>query len=210
MLGVNDGVVSTASLMLGVLAASASHPAILTAGVAGLTAGALSMAVGEYVSVSSQRDSEKADIAIEKHSLINNPSEELAELAWIYEQRGLDADLAQKVARQLHDHDAVAAHVRDELGIDHEALANPGQAAIASATAFSIGAVVPIVGALLSGSGGAVLIVTLSMVALAASGAVGAYIGGGHRVVAALRVLLGGGAAMALTALIGHFVGGIV
>lgn len=207
VLGVNDGVVSTSSLMLGVLAASASHSAILTAGIAGLTAGALSMAVGEYVSVSSQRDSEKADIAIEKHSLIDNPDEELAELAWIYEKRGLDADLAQKVAQQLHDHDAVGAHVRDELGIDHEALANPVQAALASAAAFSVGAVVPIIGAMMSGSDGAILIVSLSLIMLAASGALGAYIGGGHRVIAALRVLLGGSAAMALTAFIGHLVG---
>ncbi len=210
VLGVNDGVVSTASIMLGVLAASASDAAILTAGIAGLTAGALSMAVGEYVSVSSQRDSEKADITIEKHSLKNNPDEELAELAWIYEQRGLDANLAKKVAVQLHDHDALAAHARDELNIDFNALANPAQAALASAAAFSVGAIVPIIGALVSPSGSAVLIVVLSVIALGISGAVGAYIGGGHRVIAALRVLLGGSAAMALTALIGHFVGGVV
>ncbi len=207
VLGVNDGVVSTSSLMLGVLAASASDKTILTAGIAGLTAGALSMAVGEYVSVSSQRDSEKADIAIEKRSIKDNPDAELAELAWIYEQRGLDSGLAKQVAQQLHDHDAVGSHARDELGIDHEALANPGQAATASAIAFSLGALVPILGAVLSPSGSGLMIVISSVIALAVSGAVGAYIGGGHRLVAALRVLLGGGAAMALTALIGHFVG---
>jgi len=206
VLGVNDGIVSTSSLMLGVLAASASHGAILTAGVAGLSAGALSMAVGEYVSVSSQRDSERADIAIERRSLEDNPEEELAELAWIYEQRGLDAKLARQVAQQLHEGDAVVAHARDELGIDHEAMANPLQASLASALSFSIGAVVPIIAALPSGSH-ALVIVVASLVALAISGAVGAFIGGGHRPRAAARVLLGGGAAMAVTALIGHLVG---
>lgn len=211
VLGVNDGIVSTASLMLGVLAASQSDSAILTAGFAGLVAGALSMAAGEYVSVSSQRDSEQADIAIEKKSLDQNPDKELAELAWIYEKRGLDKDLAAQVARQLHDHDAVAAHTRDELGIDHEALANPGQAAVASAVAFSLGGAIPIVPALLSTSKTGVWAITItSLVALAISGAVGAIIGGGHRVAAALRVLLGGGAAMAVTYLIGHFIGGSI
>lgn len=205
VLGVNDGIVSTASIMLGVLAANANNTAILTAGIAGLSAGALSMAVGEYVSVSSQRDSEKADIAIERQSLQDNPDAELAELTWIYEQRGLDHTLAEQVAVQLHDHDAVAAHARDELGIDHEALANPTQAALASAVAFSIGALVPIIGALIAG--GAALIVVLSLIALGISGAIGAYIGGGHRLIAALRVFAGGGAAMAITAFIGHLVG---
>ncbi|MGF7228528.1 MAG: VIT1/CCC1 transporter family protein [Candidatus Saccharibacteria bacterium] len=208
VLGVDDGIVSTSSLMLGVLAAASSHSAILTAGVAGLAAGALSMAVGEYVSVSSQRDSEKADIAIEERSLKNNPREELAELAAIYEGRGLDADLAQKVAVQLHAHDAVAAHARDELGIDHEALANPVQAALASAVAFSIGAVVPIVAAVAThGHASAWAIVIASLAALGISGAIGAFIGGGHKVMAAARVFFGGGAAMAITALIGHLVG---
>lgn len=211
VLGVNDGIVSTSSLMLGVLAASQSDFAILTAGIAGLAAGALSMAAGEYVSVSSQRDSERADIAIEKKSLAENPDAELAELAWIYEQRGLDKQLAAKVARQLHAHDAVAAHARDELGIDHEALAKPTQAAIASATAFSIGAAIPVIAALLSSvaAGGWVITVT-SLVALAISGAVGALIGGGQRLVASMRVLLGGGAAMAVTYAIGHLVGGAI
>lgn len=208
VLGVNDGIVSTSSLMLGVLAASQSSAAIMTAGVAGLAAGALSMAAGEYVSVSSQRDSERADIAIEKKSLEENPEKELAELAWIYEQRGLDKNLAAQVAQQLHDHDAVAAHARDELGIDHEDLARPGQAALVSAVAFSIGAAVPVIAALLSTvEAGGIGITISSLVALAISGAVGAYIGGGHRVRAALRVLLGGGAAMAVTYFIGHLIG---
>lgn len=208
VLGANDGVVSTASLMLGVFAAHASRSAILTAGIAGLTAGALSMAVGEYVSVSSQRDSEYADMAIEQRSLESNPKGELAELAHIYVHRGLDPQLAQEVAKQLHDHDAEAAHLRDELGIDREALANPVQAGLASALSFSVGAVVPIIGALVSSeSMGAWVIVTLSLLALAVSGAIGAYIGGGHRVRAAARVFFGGGAAMAITAFIGHLVG---
>jgi vacuolar iron transporter family protein len=193
VLGVDDGIVSTSSLMLGVLAASASHSAILTAGVAGLAAGALSMAVGEYVSVSSQRDSEKADIAIEKRSLAKNPDAELAELAAIYQTRGLDAELAQKVALQLHAHDAVAAHARDELGIDHNDLANPAQAAIASAVAFSIGAAIPIIAALLATHhASALAIVVASLIALGVSGALGASIGGGHKIMAAARVFFGG------------------
>lgn len=208
VLGVNDGIVSTASLMLGVLAASSNDKAILTAGVSGLAAGALSMAVGEYVSVSSQRDSEKADIEIEKRSLAQNHDEELAELAAIYESRGLNKALALEVAQALHEHDAVGAHARDELGIDHEALSNPGQAALASAVAFSFGALVPIVAALVAThdtSGPAIVIASLVM--LGVSGATGAYIGGGSKLIAAGRVFLGGGAAMAITAFVGHLVG---
>jgi VIT1/CCC1 family predicted Fe2+/Mn2+ transporter len=208
VLGVNDGIVSTSSLMLGVLASAASRSTILTAGVAGLVAGASSMAVGEYVSVSSQRDSERADLAIEKRSLANNPKEELAELASIYEERGLKPDLAQEVAQQLHAHDAVAAHARDELGFDHKTRARPLQAAAASAASFSVGSLIPIVAALADSSrANAWVIVLASLVALAVSGATGAYIGGGHKVMAASRVLLGGGAAMAVTAFIGHLVG---
>jgi len=205
---VNDGVVSTASLMLGVLAASATNKAVVVAGIAGLSAGALSMAVGEYVSVSSQKDSEKADIEIEERSLATNPDEELAELAGIYEKRGLDPILAQQVAVQLHDHDAISAHARDELGINQDALANPSQAALASAATFSIGAIVPILAALVShGSKSGSIIVMASLVTLAISGAIGAMIGGGHKLLAAGRVLVGGGAAMAITALIGHLIG---
>lgn len=208
VLGVNDGVVSTSSLMLGVATASASDSAVLTAGIAGLTAGALSMAMGEYVSVSSQRDSEKADIAIEARSLANNPDAELEELAAIYVRRGLTPKLAANVAQQLHDHDAVAAHARDELGIDHESLARPLQAAFASAAAFSVGALVPVLAAVFSsGAWSQWAIIISSLITLAISGAVGAMIGGGHRVVAAFRVLIGGGAAMAITALIGHLIG---
>lgn len=208
VLGANDGIVSTASLMLGVSAAHASSSTILTAGVAGLTAGALSMAVGEYVSVSSQRDSEQADIGIEQRALQNNPEGELQELANIYVERGLKPDLAQQVAEQLHNHDAVGAHLRDELNIDPDSLANPLQASLASAVSFSVGAVVPIIAALVFpeklDSWG---IVIFSLVALAISGGIGALIGGGHRVRAASRVFFGGGAAMAITALIGHVIG---
>ncbi len=207
VLGADDGIVSTSSLMLGVLAASASRSAILTAGIAGLVAGALSMAVGEYVSVSSQRDSEKADIVKEKRSLAENPKEELAELAGIYESRGLEAKLALQVAKQLHEHDAISAHARDEIGIDQEALANPLQASLASAVSFTVGSLVPIIAALASKGRAGWVIVAASLVALAISGAIGAYIGGGHRLVAASRVFLGGGAAMAITAFIGHLVG---
>lgn len=208
VLGVNDGVVSTASLMLGVLASSASKTAILTAGVAGLVAGALSMAVGEYVSVSSQLDSERSDLAMERKSLDENPNEELAELVSIYQNRGLDKKLAQQVAQQLHDHDALDAHARDELGIDHEALANPLQASLASAAAFSIGAIVPVLAAVFTnGTAGAYAIVISSLFVLGISGAVGAIIGGGHRLRAAARVFVGGAAAMAITALIGHLIG---
>jgi VIT1/CCC1 family predicted Fe2+/Mn2+ transporter len=213
VLGVNDGIVSTSSLMLGVSAASTSTAAVLTAGIAGLAAGACSMAMGEYVSVSSQRDSERADIAIEERSLAANPQAELEELAQIYERRGLAPSLALQVARQLHDHDAVAAHARDELGIDHEALANPLQAACASAFAFSIGAIIPILAVVVTKGMTDTTsmirwsIVIVSLIALAFSGAVGAYLGGGHRLRAAARVLAGGGAAMAVTAVIGHFIG---
>ncbi len=208
VLGVNDGIVSNASLMLGVSTASSDTKAVLTAGFAGLVAGALSMAVGEYVSVSSQRDSERADIDIERRSLAANPKEELAELAAIYEDRGLTPNLAKQVAQQLHDHDAVAAHARDELGIDHEALANPMQAALASAVSFSVGGLIPILATIIATDAASKwAIVGSSLVALGISGAVGAYIGGGHRLRAAARVFVGGGVAMAITALIGHLVG---
>jgi len=208
VLGVNDGVVSTASIMLGVLAAKASNTAILTTGFSALAAGALSMAVGEYVSVSSQKDSEREDLAIERRSLEKNQDAELAELAAIYEGRGLQPKLAREVAVQLHEHDAIAAHARDELGIDQENLARPVQAAVASAGAFSVGALVPIVAAVIAPSqANAMAIVATSMIMLAVSGAVGAFIGGGHKLRAAARVFLGGGAAMAITALVGHLAG---
>jgi VIT1/CCC1 family predicted Fe2+/Mn2+ transporter len=208
VLGANDGIVSIASIMLGVTAANASNSAILTAGIAALTAGALSMAVGEYVSVSSQKDSEHADVEIERRSLADNPDEELAELAHIYVHRGLDPKLAQEVARQLHDHDAEKAHLRDELGIELDSMANPVQASAASALSFSIGGAVPILASVIAASKfDTWSIVILSLVALAISGGIGAFIGGGHRLRAAARVFIGGGLAMLLTSIIGHLVG---
>jgi VIT1/CCC1 family predicted Fe2+/Mn2+ transporter len=207
ILGINDGIVSNSSLMLGVAAASVSHKTVLTTGAAGLVAGALSMAVGEYVSVSSQRDSERADIAIEERSLIANPEGELAELQHIYENRGLTKNLAAEVARQLHAQDPVIAHARDELGINHEALPNPKQAMLASALSFSLGALLPIIAAAIAeGITGRVLIVIVSLLGLIASGALGAYLGGGHKLKAALRVLIGGALAMAITTAIGSLI----
>ncbi|HVX57993.1 MAG TPA: VIT family protein, partial [Candidatus Saccharimonadales bacterium] len=201
-------IVSTASLMLGVSAAHASTSAVLTAGIAGLVAGAMSMAAGEYVSVSSQKDAERADMDIERRAIAENPKGELAELAHIYVHRGLDPKLAREVAKQLHAHDALSAHMRDELSIDTNALANPVQASVASATSFSAGAAVPILAAVISPSSFDVwAIVALSLLALAVSGSVGASLGGGHHLRAASRVFLGGGIAMAITALIGHLIG---
>lgn len=208
VLGANDGIVSTASLMVGVATATFDNTAILTAGIAGLAAGALSMAAGEYVSVSSQRDSERADIDIERRSIEDNPKEELEELAKIYQARGLDAKLSVEVAKQLHAHDAVNAHARDELGIDTDELARPWQAAFASALAFSVGAALPILASLFwHGDSATWPIVIVALIALAISGSIGAIVGGGNRLWAAFRVLLGGGAAMAVTALIGHIIG---
>ncbi len=208
VLGANDGIVSVSSIMLGVLSAKSSHLIIITAGIAALTAGALSMAIGEYVSVSSQRDSAEADLEIERRSLKNNPKAELNELAAIYVERGLKPDLALQVAKQLHAFNAEDAHLRDELGINSNEPARPIQAALASASSFSLGAIVPIIAALIfSQAFGAIGIVAASLLALAISGAIGAVIGGGHRLKAAMRVLIGGALAMAITALIGHFVG---
>ena len=208
VLGVNDGIVSTSSLMLGVLGASANQTAIVTAGIAGLVAGAISMGVGEYVSVSSQKDSEKSDIAIEKRALELHPDEELAELALIYEKRGVDKDTALVVAKQLQARDAVGAHVKDELNIDQAILANPVQAAVASVASFSLGAIIPIIATLLStGPNRIYLIVGASIIGLAISGTIGAYIGGGNKIIAALRVLIGGAIGMAITYSIGLLIG---
>jgi VIT1/CCC1 family predicted Fe2+/Mn2+ transporter len=207
VLGMNDGIVSTSSLMLGVLAASGNQSAVIMAGMAGVVAGALSMAAGEYVSVGSQRDSELSDIEIEMKSLTENPDLELEELTWIYERRGLDTELAKQVAKQLHDHDAVRAHAHHELGIDHDDLARPMQAAIASGAAFLIGGAVPILAAVFVSNGNVWTITIISLIALFISGAIGALIGGGHKVKAALRVFLGGGLAMAITYTVGHLIG---
>jgi len=208
VLGVNDGIVSTSSIMLGLTAANADSKIILLTGIASLVAGACSMAAGEYVSVASQKDAQRADIDIERRALKNNPEGELQELAEIYEDRGLDPALARQVAVQLHDKSALEAHARDELGFDHRMEARPAQAAAASASAFALGSLVPILTAvIIGGNNSALIIVIVSLVTLAVSGTVGALIGGGNKLFAALRVLIGGGAAMAITYLIGHLVG---
>ena len=208
MLGSDDAIVSTASLMIGVAAASASKSAILVAGVAGLVAGAMSMAVGEYVSVSSQRDAEQADIGLETQELATDPQAELEELAQIYVKRGLDKNLAMKVAEQLSSHDRLGAHMRDELGIDQASLARPLQAAWISAASFATFAAVPIVALLVAPVALRIpMIAILSLVSLAALGAFGGRLGGAPIGRAALRVTLGGGLAMAVTALIGRILG---
>ena len=208
VLGSDDAIVSTASLMIGVLASSASREAALIAGVAGLVAGAMSMAVGEYVSVSSQRDAERADIAREKGELAGQPQAELRELAAIYVKRGLDETLAMKVAEQLSAHDRLGAHMRDELGIDQTALARPVQAAWISAASFASFAMIPIVALLVSPAHLRVpSVAAFSLVSLAALGALGGHLGGAPLVRASLRVTLGGALAMAVTAAIGLLLG---
>jgi VIT1/CCC1 family predicted Fe2+/Mn2+ transporter len=208
VLGSDDAIVSTASLMIGVAAASASKEAILDAGVAGLVAGAMSMAVGEFVSVSSQRDAERADITLEKGELTSDPDGELQELTAIYEKRGLDSDLALKVAKQLSAHDRLGAHMRDELGIDQTSLARPLQAAWISAVSFGLFASVPIVALLIGPPALRIpVIAILSLTSLGVLGAFGAHLGGAPLGRAALRVTMGGTLAMAVTALIGRLLG---
>jgi VIT1/CCC1 family predicted Fe2+/Mn2+ transporter len=208
VLGSDDAIVSTASLMIGVAAAAASKQAILIAGVAGLVAGSMSMAVGEYVSVSAQRDSEHADIELERQELAGEPQAELNELAMIYMKRGLEKELAMKVAQQLSDRDRLGSHLRDELRLETESLARPLQAAWISATSFACFAMVPIVALLIAPpSQGVPAISVLSLVSLAALGAFGGHLGGAPLVRAALRVTIGGGLAMAVTAVIGRLLG---
>jgi VIT1/CCC1 family predicted Fe2+/Mn2+ transporter len=208
VLGSDDAIVSTASLMLGVAAASASKGAILVAGVAGLVAGAMSMAVGEYVSVSSQRDAERADIDLEKSELASQPESEMEELAMIYVKRGLEKNLALKVAEQLSAKDRLGAHMRDELGIDPAALARPLQAAWISAASFATFAAVPIAVLLLASATLRIpAIAAVSLVSLAALGALGSHLGGAPLGRGALRVALGGALAMAVTAAIGRLLG---
>lgn len=208
MLGSDDAIVSTASLMIGVAASSASTRATLVAGVAGLVAGSMSMAVGEFVSVSSQRDAERADIARETLELATQPGAELEELTAIYEKRGLDADLAAQVARKLSAGDRLSAHLRDELGIDQDLLARPLQAAWISAASFALFAFVPIVALLAAPSRLRIpAIALLSLVSLAALGALGGRLGGAPMGRAALRVTVGGALAMTVTAAIGWLFG---
>jgi vacuolar iron transporter family protein len=208
VLGSNDAIVSTASLMIGVAVASASKPAILIAGVAGLVAGSMSMAVGEYVSVSAQRDSEQADIELEQQELAGEPRAELNELAMIYVKRGLESDLAMKVAQQLSARDRLGSHLRDELGIETGSLARPLQAAWISATSFATLAAVPIAALLFVPPAQGILAISLlSLVSLAALGAFGGHLGGAPLGRGALRVTIGGALAMAVTAVIGRLLG---
>jgi VIT1/CCC1 family predicted Fe2+/Mn2+ transporter len=210
VLGANDGIVSTASLVLGVAASGASGSAIVTAGIAGLVAGALSMAAGEYVSVSSQRDAERADLRLEQRELLSDPSGELRELAAIYEQRGLPPRLAAEVAAALSRRGALQAHARDELGLDEARLARPLQAAWTSALAFSAGAALPLLAVAVSGASAreaAVVVVTL--LALGLLGDLGARLGGAPRRRATVRIVVWGAVAMGVTAGIGALVGSV-
>jgi VIT1/CCC1 family predicted Fe2+/Mn2+ transporter len=210
VLGSNDAIVSTASLMIGVGASAASTQAMLVAGIAALFAGSMSMAVGEYVSVSSQRDAEKADIAKEKEELATQPDAELHELAGIYVKRGLHKDLAMEVAKQLSEHDRLAAHLRDELGIDQDSHPRPLQAAWVSAVSFAIFAVVPLLGLLAPTAYRLYAIAAITIVSLASLGALGGWLGDAPMLRASLRVTIGGAVAMLVTATIGHFVGTVV
>jgi VIT1/CCC1 family predicted Fe2+/Mn2+ transporter len=208
VLGANDGILSTASLVLGVAAAGASGTAIVTAGIAGLMAGALSMAAGEYVSVSSQRDTEGADLRLEERELSSDPEGELRELADIYERRGVPANLALEVATALSSGGALAAHARDELGLDEQRGARPLQAAWTSAVSFSAGAILPLAAIGVSPSSVRVVVcVAVTLVALVVLGDTGARLGGAPRLRAVWRVLAWGAAAMAVTAGIGALVG---
>ncbi len=204
VLGANDGIVSTASLMIGVAASNASGNSILIAGVAGLVGGALSMAAGEYISVSSQADTENAELAIERAELASYPQHEVRELARIYVKRGLDPALAREVAAQLMAHDALEAHARDELGITKELRARPLQASFASAAAFASGAALPLVTGILAPAQHVVAIVMIvSLFCLAGLGAAAARVGGASMRKGALRVLFWSALAMIATALIG-------
>jgi vacuolar iron transporter family protein len=209
VLGADDGIVSLAALMIGVIAAGASRAAVLTAAAAALVAGAGSMAAGEYVSVSSQRDTERADLALERHELKVDPEGEQGELTQIYQRRGLTRELASQVATALMESDAVGAHARDELGVDQDQLARPVQAAISSAASFTVGAVLPIIALLVAPRPARTIAVIVSaLLALVLLGIAGARAGGAPPLRAAFRVGLGGGFAMAVTAGVGRLVGG--
>ncbi len=208
VLGSNDAIVSTASLMIGIAATHASSNAILISGFAALTAGAMSMAAGEFVSVSSTADTEAADIAREKEELETTPEAELAELAGIYHKRGLDKELSLNVAKQLSAHDRLGAHLRDELGIDEHNRARPFQAAWISAVSFAVFALLPILGLVIAPARYRMYsIASITLVSLAALGALGGHLGGAPKLRATLRVTIGGALAMAVTAGIGHLLG---
>ena len=211
VLGANDGLISTASLILAVAAASSTRSAILVAGVAGLTAGALSMAAGEYVSVSSQLDTERADIERERAELVASPEAELEELAQIYRDRGLSEDVARQVAVELSQQDRLAIHARDELGVDVNALANPVQASVVSAVSFTLGAVVPILVVLFTtASWRVVTVITVTLLSLVGLGFLGARLGGAPERRAAVRVLIGGSLALLISLGIGKLTGSAV
>ncbi|GAA3641463.1 VIT family protein [Lentzea roselyniae] len=208
VLGANDGIVSTASLVVGVAGATTEKAQILVAGLAGLFAGAMSMASGEYVSVSSQRDAERALLAKERQELKETPEEELEELADIYEEKGLDPDTAQEVAKQLTKHDALAAHAEAELGIDPEELTNPWGAAIASFISFTVGALLPLAAIILSPTSLRVPITVVAAIAtLALTGFISARLSGAPRQRAIVRNVVGGLIAMGVTYAIGSLVG---
>jgi VIT1/CCC1 family predicted Fe2+/Mn2+ transporter len=208
VLGANDGILSTASLITGVAAAESTHTSVLIAGIAGLVAGAMSMAAGEYVSVSSQADTENAELSRERQELKDDIGGEREELAQIYTKRGVTPELARQVARQLMAKDALGAHARDELGISEITVARPAQAALTSAATFAAGAAMPLLTALVSPTALLIPAVTAaSLVFLCALGAVGAYVGGANVWRAAARVAFWGAFAMAITAGIGALVG---
>ncbi len=208
VLGANDGIVSTASLIVGVAVAAATKSEVLLAGTAGLVAGAMSMAAGEYVSVSSQADTEHADLAREREELRTDPAGEERELTAIYVKRGLDPELARRVAQELMQKNALAAHARDELGISEITTARPIQAALTSAATFSVGAAMPLLAVVISPHSYVVMIVAASsLVYLAVLGAIGARAGGADMVRATLRVTFWGAFAMAITSGIGLVIG---
>jgi vacuolar iron transporter family protein len=208
VLGANDGIVSTASLVIGVAAASSSRNAVFTAGIAGLVGGAMSMAAGEYISVSSQRDAEEADVRIEAESLAEDRHAELRELAKIYEYRGVEPGLARLVAEQLMAHDPLGAHMRDELGITEIALARPLQAAVTSASAFTLGALLPFAAVTLAPTSARIIVTAFTaLAALIGLGALSALAGGARWTRAALRVVVWSSLAMAVTWSVGLLVG---
>lgn len=211
VLGANDGLISTAALMVGVAGAEGERSTILVAGIAGLTAGALSMAAGEYVSVSSQRDTERADLDREREELRDDPDLEVAELEQIYQRRGLSAELASQVAVELSRGDALAIHARDELGIDVDSLARPVQASVVSALSFMVGAILPIVVvALAPASARVALTMVITILGLVVLGSIGARLGGAPPGRAAVRVFIGGALALAISLGIGRVTGSVV
>lgn len=208
VLGANDGIVSTASLIIGVASASTGHEGIILAGGAGLVAGAMSMAAGEYISVSTQSDTEKADLALEKKSLAEDFGAEKKELAEIYEKRGLDPLLAEQVAEQLMVHDALGTHAKDEIGITEVGSAHPVQAAFSSAAAFTAGAALPLMTAWAVPVNSLIPIVSISsLIFLVCLGAIAAFIGGSSITIGAVRVSFWGALAMTLTAIVGRMFG---